>query len=406
MKILQVNKFNYIRGGAEKYFLQISEELKKAGHQVASFSMKHPKNLPSPWEKYFVSRISFNEGTWRDYLLAPGRIIYSFEAKRKFSKLVEDFKPDIIHIHNIYHQISPSILSVAKKKKIPVVMHLHDYKLVCPNYQLFVNDKICYRCWPKKYNQCFKNCCFKNSISKSLLATIEMWFHHKVLKIYEKSISCFIAPSKFMKETLVKFNWPEDKIKVVYNFSEKMENNFVDKLENYGLYYGRLSKEKGIDILLQAVKNSNNNFKLKIVGSGPEEKKLKELSNLLGLSKQVEFLGFKSGNDLYDIVKKAKAVFLPSIWNENMPFVLLEALSLKKVVVVSKTGGLPELITNKDTGFIFDNGNEEELVNIIRNLDQYNLKEIGEKAYEISRDLNINNHLIKILDIYNKLLKN
>ena len=368
--------------------------------------MKHPKNLPSPWEKYFVSRISFNEGTWRDSLLAPGRIIYSFEAKRKFSKLVEDFKPDIIHIHNIYHQISPSILKVAMKKKIPVIMHLHDYKLLCPNYQLFVNNKICYRCWPKRYSQCFKNRCFKNSFAKSLLASIEMCFHHKILKIYEKSISCFIAPSKFMKETLIKFNWPEDKIKLVYNFSEKMENNFINELEDYGLYYGRLSKEKGIDILLKGIKKANNNFTLKILGSGPEEENLKELTNSLGLNKQVEFLGFKSGDDLYDIIKKAKVIFLPSIWNENMPFVLLEALSLKKVVVVSRTGGLPELISDKETGFIFENSNVEELADIIKNLDQYDLKKIGEKAYEISRDLDINNHLVKILDIYNNLLKN
>ena len=113
MKILQVNKFHYLRGGAEKYFLDISEALRQNGHEVAVFSMNHPKNLPSPWAKYFVSRLSFNESKLRDKLLAPGRIIYSLEAKRKFRKLVLDFRPDIIHIHNIYHQLSPSILSVA-----------------------------------------------------------------------------------------------------------------------------------------------------------------------------------------------------------------------------------------------------------------------------------------------------
>jgi len=406
MKILQVNKFNYLRGGAEKYFLQISEELVKAGHQVAVFSMHHPKNLPSPWEKYFVSRISFNESHLRDWLIAPGRIIYSFSARRKFTKLVCDFQPDIIHIHNIYHQISPSILSVARKYCIPVVMHLHDYKLVCPNYQLFTNNEICYRCQPKKYSQCLKYCCFKNSFFSSLLATIEMEIHHKILKIYEKNISCFIAPSKFMKETLIKFNWDKDKIKVVYNFSEKMENNLIDQVENYGLYFGRLSKEKGIDVLLRALKSAKNKINLKIVGSGPEEQSLKKLVKELKLEKKVEFLGFKSDQELYDVIKKAKIIFIPSVWNENMPFSLLEALSLKKVVVASKVGGLPELIEDQVNGFLFESGDYIGLAKIIDNLSNYDLTLMGERAYEISRELNINNHLVKILEVYNKLLKN
>ena len=123
MRILQVNKFNYLRGGAEKYFLDMTEKLRSDGHEVAVFSMHHPKNLPSTYEKYFVSRISFNEAKLRDKILAPGRIIYSLEARRKFKKLVKDFKPEIIHLHNIYHQISPSILSIAKKFNIPVVMY-------------------------------------------------------------------------------------------------------------------------------------------------------------------------------------------------------------------------------------------------------------------------------------------
>ncbi|HPT08663.1 MAG TPA: glycosyltransferase [bacterium] len=406
MKILQVNKFNYLRGGAEKYFLQISEELVKAGHQVAVFSMQHPKNLPSPWEKYFVSRISFNESHLRDWLIAPGRIIYSFSARRKFTKLLNDFKPDIIHIHNIYHQISPSILSVASKHRIPIVMHLHDYKLVCPNYQLFTDNKICYRCWPKKYSQCLKHCCFKNSFFSSLLATIEMEIHHKILKIYEKNISCFIAPSKFMKETLVKFNWAEDKIKVVYNFSEKMDNNLINEVEDYALYFGRLSKEKGINTLLEALQSAKNKINLKIVGSGPEEENLKKLVQELYLEKQVEFLGFKSDQALYDIVKKAKIIFIPSIWNENMPFALIEALSLKKVVAVSKVGGLQELIEDRVNGFLFKPGDLNDIADIINNLSNYDLNLMGEKAYQISRELDINNHLIKILEIYNKLIKN
>lgn len=400
MRILQVNKFNYIRGGAEKYFIEISQELEKAGHQVAIFSMHHPKNLKSPWDKYFVSRISFNESKLRDKLIAPFRILYSFEARRKFKKLLKDFKPDIIHIHNIYHQISPSILSVAWKYKIPVIMHLHDYKLICPNYQLFVDNKICYRCRGQKYYNCLRHKCFKRSFWQSLLATIEMYFHHKILNIYKKNISLFIAPSKYMKETVVSFGFPAEKIKVLYNFTDT--NKEISDFDNnsYALYFGRLSAEKGIDILLQAFKLSKTSMKLKIVGSGPQEMDLKKLCTELSLDDQVEFLGYRSGLDLENIIRKAKVVFLPSIWAENMPLTLLESMTLAKVIVASKAGGMSELIEDGQSGFLFENGNAEDLARVIKDLDKYDLAQIGQRAREKVKDLNVKNHLEKILNIY------
>lgn len=404
MKILQVNKFNYIRGGAEKYFIEISKELERVGHRVAIFSMHHPKNIPSPWSKYFVSRISFNESKLRDKLITPSRVLYSIEAKIKFKKILKDFKPDIIHIHNIYHQLSPSILSVAKKRNIPVIMHLHDYKLICPNYQLFVDDKICYRCRGGKYYNCIKFRCFKKSFWQSLLATIEMYFHHKILKIYKKNINCFIAPSQFMKKTVSSFGWPENKIELLYNFSERLENKNPQDVEDYGLYFGRLSREKGVDILLKALLLTHKKIKIKIVGSGPDEKNLKMTVQNLGLSEWVEFLGPKFGQDLQKIIEKAKIIFLPSVWCENMPLVLLESLMLKKVVIASETGGLPELIQDKETGFLFKNGDPRDLAQVIDSVDSYNLIEMGESAFRIVEKINIENHLNKLIKIYERYI--
>jgi glycosyltransferase involved in cell wall biosynthesis len=404
MRILQVNKFNYIRGGAEKYFIEISKKLEKEGHQLATFSMHHPKNNPSPWDKYFVSRISFNEGGLRDKIIAPFRIVYSLEAKRKFKKIVKDFKPDIIHIHNIYHQISPSILDIAKKYKVPVVMHLHDYKLICPNYQLFVDNKICYRCKGGKYYNCIKHKCFKKSLSRSILATVEMWFHHKILNIYKDNVSQFIAPSDFMRKTVVDFGIDAKKVSLVYNFSEELEvSKNIDEVENYGLYFGRISDEKGIDVLLKAFSIYNGNMKLKIVGSGPSEEKIKTMSKELGLENKVEFLGSKFGEDLVSIIQKAKTIFIPSIWNENMPLTLLESLYLSKVVIASRTGGLPELIDDKETGFLFNNGDATQLANLIEGLDKYNLMEMGKEAKSKIENLSIDKHFIEIMRIYNKL---
>ena len=404
MRILQVNKYNYLRGGAEKYFIELSKELERAGHQVATFSMRHPKNLPNPWEKYFVSRVSFSENSLYYSLLRPFRVLYSFEAKRKFTKLVKKFKPDIVHIHNIYHQISPSILPVAKKYNIPVVMHLHDYKLICPNYQLLAHGKICYRCLPNKYNQCLKQRCFKDSFWKSLLATIEMTLHHKILHIYKKNIDLFIAPSNFMKRTTTAFSWPDDKIKVVYNFPEKIKEETKSELGDYGLYFGRISKEKGINVLLESLSLAKDKVKFKIVGSGPEEKNYIFSAKSLGLDKQVEFLGAKFGQELFEIIAKAKFIVIPSIWAENMPLTLLESMMAKKVVLVSKTGGLPELIDDRENGFVFENGDARDLAKVIDSLSNYNLIEMGEKAKKRVEDLVIEKHLLKILDIYTDLV--
>jgi len=406
MRIIQVNKFHYLRGGAEKYFLDMSEKLRQEGHEVAVFSMRHPKNLPSLWEKYFVSRLSFNESKLRDKLLTPGRIIYSLEAKWKFARLVRDFKPEIIHIHNIYHQLSPSILSVARKYKIPVVMHLHDYKLVCPNYQLFVDNEICYRCRGGHYCQAIKHRCFQKSFWKSALVALEMFLHHKLWKIYEKNIALYLAPSAFMKKTVVSFGIPENKVEVLYNFIDRpAPQNSQIPVQDYLLYYGRLSPEKGIDILLQSVKLLPGNVELKIVGSGPDQKRLEADVKSLGLEGAVKFLGPKFGSELEQIILGAKAIIIPSVWAENMPFVLLESLVLGKVVIASRTGGLPELIVEGESGFLFENGSAAELAEKIKSLENYNLASIGSAAKKQVLDLTLEKHYKKLLTVYQNFIK-
>lgn len=405
MRVLQVNKFHYLRGGAEKYFLDMTEKLLAAGHEVAVFSMHHPKNLPSPWSKYFVSRISFNEAKLRDKLIAPGRIIYSLEAKRKFEKLVKDFKPDIIHLHNIYHQLSPSILPIAKKYGIPVVMHLHDYKRVCPNYQLFTNNEICYRCRPQKYCQAVKQRCFRGRTADSMLVALEMFLHHRAWKIYEKNIDLYIAPSRFMKETVVSFGVPAEKVEVLYNFIDPVKAQVEKDNDGYLLYYGRLSYEKGIHVLLQALRLMKQAPRLKIVGSGPEESNLKASVKSLGLENQVEFAGAKFGAELKEIIIKSKTVILPSVWLENMPFVLLESLALGKVVVASRTGGMPEMIEPEVSGFLFENGNAADLAAKLTALDNYNLEKIGQAAQKTVADLTLDKHYPKLENIYGRFIK-
>ncbi|MFA5163317.1 MAG: glycosyltransferase [Patescibacteria group bacterium] len=404
MRIIQVNKFYYLRGGAEKYLLQAEKELKSQGHEVAVFAMKHPKNISSPYEKYFVSRVSFSEGGFINKVKAARRLFWSREAKKKFTHLVKDFKPDIIHLHNIYHHLSPSILKASQKYNIPVVMHLHDYKLICPNYQLFTQNKYCERCRGGHYYNCYRYRCLKNSALKSALASLAMFYHHSYLKIYEKNVNLLIAPSRFIKETFTRFSWPEDKIELLYNFSEeKYLQSPVIPEKDYILYLGRLSSEKGIDILIRAL--SKTQLKLKIAGLGPEEDNLKKLSRELGLEDRIEFLGFKDGVEKDTLIAEAKAIVIPSIWPENMPFSLLEAMAKAKVVLVSLVGGLGELIEDGINGFTFAPGSSQAISDCLGKLETADCQSIGLKARDRVKDLEARDHFQSLEKIYRSLIK-
>lgn len=401
MKILQVNKFNYLRGGAEKYFLDISAALSDAGHEVAVFSMRHPNNHPSIWEKYFVSNLDFRKNNLFDLLRTPGRIIYSLEAKRKFARLLDEFKPDLIHLHNIYHQISPSILAPAKKRGIPVVMHLHDYKLFCPNYKLYTKGAFCERCLGGHYANCLKYRCMDNSFPRSLIAMVEMWLHHRIFKFYEKGVELLISPSEFLKKEAVKFSWPAGKIDVLHNFVSIPESSPVEK-GNYLLYYGRLSLEKGIDLVLEALKQVPD-VHLKIVGIGPKEESLKGLTKKFKLDDRVEFLAFKSGAELWDLVKRARAVVIPSRWPENMPFTLLEALSFGTPVIAAAVGGLPEIIRNGENGFLFEPESVSDLANKIKLIPQLP-ENVSDLAVKSVSSLTLDKHCKSLIQIYQEIL--
>jgi len=400
MRIIEVNKFYYRRGGAESYLLDIQKKLVDEGNEVAIFSMSHPKNEPTVWSKYFVSRLSFNEASWWDRLRYPARLIYSFEAKRKFEKLVKDFKPDMVHLHNIYHQISPSILSVTKKYHLPVVMHLHDYKLISPDYKMFHNGKVCTACAAPNYFKCIFKRGTDQSFSRSFGAALEMFIHHKLLKLYETNVSCYIAPSQFMKDICVQHGIAENKIKVLYNFVFPSHLSQTKASgEAYILYFGRLSVEKGVDVLLKAL-SLVNNLKLKIVGTGPDLERLEKISKDLRLNERVEFCGRQDGSALISTIQNSQAVIIPSLWYENMPFTALEAMALGKAVICSRIGGLPELIQNHKTGLTFEAGNSEELATILRSLESSELEQLGQAGSEFVNQLSLDSHYKKLLEIF------
>jgi len=401
MRVIQINKFNYLLGGADKYFLELSNKLLAAGYEVAKFCMNDPRNLDDPWSKYWPSRINFETPSLWDRLRAPGRIIYSQAAKRRLTAMIKVFKPDIIHVHNIYHQLSPSILDAARLAQVPVIMTLHDYKLICPNYSLLNHGKICEKCLDGHFWHCFKERCFKDSLGQSFLASIETSYH-QWRHTYERGVKLFIAPSYFMADKCKQAGWPDDKLRVVINpvsFLPPVKREPQD----YFLYFGRLSKEKGVDILLRAI--AQTDYSLKIAGSGPEEHHCRSLAQELGLNHRVEFLGQKTPEEISQLLTGAIAAVIPSIWYENMPLSLLEALSQGCPVVASKIGGLSEIIEPGYNGWLCQPGEGSSLVQALNLAWQPDLAIMSQQAQESVKKYNWDCHLRAIENIYHEVIE-
>lgn len=399
MKILQINKFLYPKGGADKYCLTLIEELTKSGFEIASFGMLDERNIDSKWKKYFSENLDYYQ--IKNYFKTASRFIWNREAAKKFAALLDDFKPDLIHAHNIYHQLSPSILFEAKKRNIPVILTLHDYKLICPNYLMFTKGHHCEKCLKNPYLNCVINNCY-NSYPRSFLAALESFLHNKVWHSYQKNVDLFISPSKYLKNKMVQAGWNKEKITVLTNPAPNYQETNIGK--NL-LYLGRLSTEKGVTVLLKALKETDDN--LDIAGSGPEEEKLKKLCQELNLSDRVFFHGQLLGKDLEKLQTEAKAVILPSVWAENMSLVLLESLAKGKIVIASDTGGTPELIEDTKTGFLFKAGDSKMLAQKINNLNNLTITDKDELSKNIKEKIEpliLKNHLHDLKEIYKKLI--
>lgn len=356
MKVLMVNKFYYIKGGSETYYFSLKELLEKNGHEVIDFSMKDEKNLYSKYSEYFVDNIDYNkEQSLISKIKEAKNIIYSTEAKKKIEQLIKDTKPDIAHLHIFQHQLSLSILDVLKKYNIPIVYTAHDLKMICPNYKMLVDGQVCEKCKGQKYMNCLKNKCIKDSTLKSAVGVAEAYIN-KWRKAYSK-IDYIICPSKFYKNKFIEFGVDKNRVEYVPNFLNTEEVDY-DKLPNqdYFLYFGRLSEEKGIFTLIKAMKEIDS--KLKVVGTGPLEEEIKKFVKDNNCN-NIEILGFKSGKELSTIVGNAKAVILPSEWYENGPYSAIESLKLGRILIGSDLGGIPELI--EGNGYIFKHGDVQDL---------------------------------------------
>jgi len=398
MKILLVNKFWFLKGGAERVLFDTKKLLEDAGHVVEVFGMSDKKNIFK--NKYFIENIDYRKVKGFKKLKVAKNFIWNVKAKENFRKLIREFKPDVVHFHNIYHQLSYSLVDVVHEEEIPSVMTLHDYKLISPNYNLFHHGKIGEECLGGKYYQCFLKNCLEN-LSWSFVAVLEVYYR-KFRKI-DMYINMYISPSKFLKNKFIENGFIGKSIRVLHNPVKNIEI----KKNSYGedvLYFGRLSKEKGVDVLLQSAKYTPK-IKYLIAGSGPEKENLQKFVKDNKI-KNVEFLGFLAKDELNKEIKKARLVIVPSIWYEVFGLSVVEALSCSKVVLGSNLGAIPELLPKE---LLFKPNNPKDLaksVNLWYNKSFKELKEVGLKLKkEANKKGNSDKYLKDLLSIYEKIQK-
>lgn len=398
MRVLIVNKFLYPNGGSETYIFEIGKMLKRMGHEVEYFGMEHEGRIVGNRAESYTSDMDFH-GSGPARFLYPFRIVYSAEAARKIRKVLEDFRPDSVHVNNFNFQLTPSILYEVRRfekrsgRRIRIVFTAHDYQLVCPNHLMQRADgTLCGECLKGSAWNCAKYGCIHGSKAKSLLGSLEGWLYRR-LRAY-RMFDAVICPSHFMKSRLDSHPDLKGKTVVMHNFVDPKEGKAVEK-EDYVLYFGRYCEEKGTDVLLEVCRKLPE-IRFVFAGGGPLEDRVNAVKN-------VENRGFLSGEELIRTIAAARLFVFPSRWYENCPFAVMESQIYGTPVLASDLGGTPELIREGETGELYagEDGDalKEKLLRLWQDkglLERY-ARECGNVHFDTAEE-----YCRKLVEIYRK----
>ena len=413
MRILHVHKYYHDHDGAGRYIFDVMRLQEEAGHAVAIFAMHDARNSPSPWDKYFVSSLDTSRiGYGLDTLRQPIRALWSLEAKRKMQAIVNAFRPDVVHLHNIYTHMSPSVLAVCRSHDIPVVMTVHDYALVSANYGLWDGQQ------PLTPEQLSITTVAKTKFIKgSALATFALdviYRLHRTLKLYDRAIEMYLPSSEFVKQTLVAVGYPESKMTVLPLFA----GNFLtgdmtappslpptreERKREGVLFAGRLEDYKGIDLVLQAATAfPKTNFY--IAGTGPREAEVREAQLR---NDNLHYLGFLSSHELWAKMSEVQLVVVPSRWAEPYGLVAIEAMACGTAVLVSDAGGLPEKVKDGVNGLIFKSGDIQDLTSKLKSALKHpqDLERMGQGAFRYAKaHADPRKHISRLFEVYESVV--
>lgn len=371
-----------------------AELLRKNGIEVVAYEKKNDD---------IASRFSASIST-----------VWAEQTYRELVTLIKKEKPDIAHFHNIWYLISPSAYYACKDAGVPVVQTLHNFRMFCANGLLLREGKVCEDCIGRIPWRGVTRGCYRNSWQYSLpVALSEMY--HKQKKTWTEQVDAYIALTEFGKNKFIECGLPEKKIFIKPNFISGSPDSTTSS-QNYAVFIGRLSKEKGIDVLIDALKNfktselqSSESFSFKIIGDGPLREQAEAKSIGQGAKGvKIEFTGRRSHKECMELLKNARFLVMPALCYENFPLTIVEAFACGKPVVASRLGVMADIVEDNKTGMLFEPGNAEDLANAIKRLweDEALCREIGQNARaEFEKKYTAEKNIKSLIDIYHETIK-
>lgn len=410
MRVLQIHKFFHPHAGSETVLFHTRDLLRTNGHEVVDFAMEHPQNVVSPYREFFAPRREYTDRSWSPILRTRDAIsaVYSLAARSRLRQLLRLAKPDVAHMHIIYHQLTMSIVDELARARVPMVMTLHDYKIGCPAYTLYRDGHPCDDCTAGAVYNVVWHKCIKGSRPASVLAAGEAVLS-RVTRKYHK-IDAYICPSAFAGQVAIDSGIPVSHIHVIPNFLPDNEvGQPVTSLADTPRFFfaGRLEEVKGIDDLVEVFGGEDPSMgTLVVAGAGGElESKVRKAADE---RRNVEYLGRLSREEVRRQLQRSRAVILPSRWNENNPMSILEARTLGIPAIVSNRGGLPEMVTDGVDGRVVEAGDIADLREAIRDLaaNRRLAEALGQAGYErFHRENTASAHYAALMEAYSAAIE-
>src|SRR5713101_92004 len=405
MRVLYCNKYNYLFSGTEAYLFELIRRIDERGHDTALFSMDHGRTSSFAGRSYLIPYLDFKDphaGLLKKARMAA-HALYSPSARRRMRACLGDYAPDLAHVRGIYHHLSPSILWELKRQGIPVIYHLNDFKVLCPNYNFVAHGRTCELCLGGNYFHAVTENCHVGPRSAAMVLAAEAYLH-KWLRTYQRCVDLFLAPTEFVRAKLISAGFPAQQIEVLPHFQTLPPEERLVPEKGYILYFGRLSPEKGLDELLHAMARLPH-VPLVIAGEGPERERLESLACDLKLA-NVLFAGMVEGTKLEQLIAGCCFSVFPSHAYETLGEIILESYAWGRPVIASDLGSRRELVQHGVTGLLYSDGDREQLAHSIGFLfDRPDLIEkMGAAARSrVKANHDPDRHIEKLLELYCRL---
>lgn len=399
LRVLNVGQNYRVTGGSDVYLLELEKLLRRFGHEVIPFAARHPQNLPTEWNSFFPPAADFEHAGPRDLF----QYIYSFPARAAVARLLAAKEVDLAHLHIYYGKLTGSILGPLRAKGIPVVQTLHEYKILCPTYQLLDHGEICQACGGKAFWQAVRKRCNRGSMARSFLSAVESYVSRACGNV--SGIDHFIAVSDFVRNKVIELGLPAEKVTTVHHFIDTRGTQPNLLPGEYFLYFGRIEPGKGIFTLIDAFRPMRDQ-RLLIVGGGSALPEVERIIEQEGLD-HIKTIGFKRGVELENLIRGSICTIAPSQWYETFGLTLVETFALGRPVVVSSIGGMTEIVSDGVDGLLSLPGDADALREKILWMASHRqaateMGIMGRKKVEerFSPDI----HYQKILSVYQKVL--